>query len=101
MLDAAKRQLEPRANEASGNRQESGLQERQGLRDHSGRRRSSLSVTGDRGEIIRTLQANSNVKLVNVTSDMCSLLPRTGEGIHFDACATRRSEDHRGKLKTA
>jgi hypothetical protein len=73
MLDAAKRQLEPRANEASGNRQESGLQERQGLRDHSGLKRSSLSFIWDPGEIIRTLQANSNV---NVTSDMCSWLPR-------------------------
>lgn len=72
MLDAAKRQPEPRANEASGNRQESGLQERQRLRDHWGLRRSSLSVIGGRGEITRTLQANSNVKLVNVTSDMCS-----------------------------
>lgn len=34
----------------------------------------------------------SNVKLVNDTSDMCLLLPRTGEGL---------SEDHRGKVKTA
>ena len=85
--------------EASGSRQESGLQlarasgTQGSLRSAvSGLRRSSLSEIGDRGEIFRSLRANSNVKLVNDTSDMCLLLPRTGEGL---------SEDHRGKLKTA
>lgn len=69
--------------EASGNQRGSGSQERQGLRDHSGLRRSSLSVIADRGQTFWTPRANSNVKLVHDTSDMCWLLLRMGEGNSF------------------